>query len=445
MADSPNPDWMNQWQAMSRQYLNAWQEMSRNGAPAQAAPVAQVWPQGFEQAARLFSVGGGQGETIERLVDSAKSYASFMQSMLATSMQGGAAPNWGDALRQGFAGMGGNTPMFNPSAAQAWQGMAGQGGDGFARMMSAISAMKLPSNGGADELKSWFNLPAFGMGREHQEHQQKSAVAWIEYQEHMGRYNALMLKASQRGFELFEGKLSEREQPGRQIESLRALYDLWVDAAEEGYAEIALSQEFREAYGAMVNAQMRVRSQVQQEVERVATDFGMPTRSEINSIGERLQALRREVRASGANGALADEVAALREEFAAFKAGAKRAQPIVADKAAPVKSASGKVVPIKSAVAVPKSVARSGRTAKSNARARPKRDSRETAAAPARAKARSGKKSGKRAEKAVAATASGNFASRIEKFASASLGTPRGKLKQAEAPVSPKTKKKSKR
>ncbi|MEO5626122.1 MAG: class III poly(R)-hydroxyalkanoic acid synthase subunit PhaE, partial [Dokdonella sp.] len=294
MADSPNPDWMNQWQSMSRQYLNAWQEMSRNGALGQASPVAPTWPpQGFDQATRTFTGGGGQGETIERLVDSAKTYASFMQSMLATSMQGGAAPNWSDALRQGFASMGGSAPMFNPSAAQGWPGMAGQGGDGFAQMMSALSAMKMPANGGVDEIKGWLNLPAFGLAREHQEHQQKSAVAWVEYQEHMGRYNALMLKASQRGFELFEGKLSEREQPGRQIESLRALYDLWVDAAEEGYAEIALSQEFREAYGAMVNAQMRVRSQVQQEVERVATDFGMPTRSEINSIGERLQALRR--------------------------------------------------------------------------------------------------------------------------------------------------------
>ncbi|MEO7325028.1 MAG: class III poly(R)-hydroxyalkanoic acid synthase subunit PhaE [Dokdonella sp.] len=445
----PNPDWMNQWQAMSRQYLNAWQDLSRNGALGQASPAAPGWPpQGFDQAARLFTAGGGQGETIERLVDSAKSYASFLQSMLATSMQGGAAPNWSDALRQGFASMGGNTPMFNPSAAQAWPGMAGQGGDGFAQMMSALSAMKLPSNGGVDELKGWLNLPAFGLGREHQEHQQKSAVAWVEYMEHTGRYNALMLKASQRGFELFEGKLSEREQPGRQIESLRALYDLWVDAAEEGYAEIALSQEFRDAYGAMVNAQMRVRSQVQQEVERVASDFGMPTRSEINSIGERLQALRREVRASSANGALADEVAALREEFAAFKAGARRAQPVAAEKTVAAKAASVgqpalKVVPVKAAAAAaPKRAARTPKPAK---RAKPKRESHTAAAPPARAKARAGSKPGRRAEKAVAATASGNFASRIEKFASASLGTPRVKSKQVETPDSPKKKKKSKR
>ncbi len=86
-----------------------------------------------------------------------------------------------------------------------------------------------------------------------------------------------------------------------------------------------LSAEFREVYGALVNAQMRVRSLVQQEVERIGTDLGMPTRSEVNSIGERLQALRREVRARG-DDSLAGEVAALREEFAALKGHAKRAQ-----------------------------------------------------------------------------------------------------------------------
>jgi hypothetical protein len=297
------------------------------------------------------------------------------------------------------------------------------------------------------------------LAREHQEHQQKSAIAWVEYQEHMARYNALMLKASQRGFELFEGKLLEREQPGRQIESLRALYDLWVDAAEEGYAEIALSQEFREAYGAMVNAQMRVRSQVQQEVERIATDFGMPTRSEINSIGERLQALRREVRGLGAGDALAGEIAALREEFAAFKAGAKRAQAstehAAAAKPAAPKPAVSKPASVKAAppVAVARKAApRSATARKPVAHAGGKRvDGKQESrgkAAPARAKARDGAKTKRRAEKAVAATASGNFASRIEKFASASLGTPRGKLKQPEPPVASEKsgkKKKSKR
>ena len=130
-------------------------------------------------------------------------------------------------------------------------------------------------------MKSWLKLPAFGFLREHQEHQQKGAVAFVEYQEQVARYNAQMLEAARRGFELFEGKLAEREQPGRQIESLRALYDLWVDAAEEAYAEIALSREFQEIYGELTNAQMRLRAQIQQEVERLSVDLGMSAPSAI--------------------------------------------------------------------------------------------------------------------------------------------------------------------
>src|SRR4029078_4449988 len=93
---------------------------------------------------------------------------------------------------------------------------------------------------------------------------------------------------------------------GRQIDSVRALYDLWVDAAEEAYAEIALSEEFRQVYGDVGNSQMRVRSQLQQEVERIGVDLGMPTRTELNSVHKRLHDLRRELRngreARGAGG-----------------------------------------------------------------------------------------------------------------------------------------------
>ena len=134
---------------------------------------------------------------------------------------------------------------------------------------------------------SWLHAPAFGFAREHQEHYQKMAAAFVEFQDALGRYNALMLKSSQRSFEIFESKLGEHDEPGRQIDSMRALYDLWVDAAEDAYAEIALSEEFRKVYGDVVNSQMRVRQAMQQEVERMSTDFGMPTRSELNSVHKR--------------------------------------------------------------------------------------------------------------------------------------------------------------
>lgn len=396
MGQSPNPDWLNQWQGLSRNMLSAWQDMARQtGAMPPVQPPASPWHEGFEQWARLFASGGGaQSETIERIIDSAKGYAAFMQSALAAATGGGnAAPAWTEAFRSGFGIPGAGAMPFGGDLLRAMQEMPGQGG--YAAIMNALGNLRPPASADLSELKSLLSLPAFGLLREHQEHYQKTAVAWVEYQEQMARYNALMLKASQRGFELFEGKLSEREQPGRQIDSLRALYDLWVDAAEEGYAEVALSIEFREVYGALVNAQMRVRSQIQQEVERVAVDLGMPTRTELNNIGERLQALRRELRAQdggvrqtrAGGDALAREVARLRDEVAALKAAAKRAdvpKPAVEKVEIPAKSVAHK-----------------------RAKARPAR------------KAEAKKPAAKRA---VAAVAPGSFSSRIAKFANASLG-----------------------
>ncbi len=413
MGESPYPDWMNQWQALSRQYLGAWQEAAQAGTGAVPPAAPPPWQGSFEQWSRLAGVGTAQSETVDRLLDSAKSYAAFMQSMLgAAPTQAGAMP-WAELLKQGFAGpMPGANPFAGTSAMPSWQGVQ----QGFAPWMNALSSMRTPPKFDTAEMKAWMDLPAFGLLREYQEHHQKTALAWVDYQEQTGKYNALMLKAAKRGFELFEGKLTEREQPGRQIESLRALYDLWVDAAEEGYAEIALSSEFREVYGALVNAQMRVRSQIQKEVERVATDLGMPTRSEINSIGERLQVLRREVRERRAPMAddLADEVAALRAEFAAFKADMKTVRPTPAAATPKSKSKAAPRGP-EAAVAAPKPV---------HARREAKVALRKAASKKApRAKP---------PERAVAAVAAGNFASRIAKFANASLGTKRAESRRSE-------------
>ena len=59
----------------------------------------------------------------------------------------------------------------------------------------------------------------------------------------------------------------------------------------------ARAAEFRAAYGDLVNKQMVVRKLVQTEVERFTGQFGMPTRTEVDSTARRMQELRREMRA----------------------------------------------------------------------------------------------------------------------------------------------------
>jgi len=147
-----------------------------------------------------------------------------------------------------------------------------------------------------DERRAWLQLPTFGAGREHQERLQALALHIGEYQQASSAYNALLLKAQQEAFTIFETKLIEREEPGRQLQSSRALFDLWIDAAEEAYAEVALSPEFREVYGELVNSQMRVRGGVQRMVEDACEQLGMPTRSELDGAHRKVAQLEREVR-----------------------------------------------------------------------------------------------------------------------------------------------------
>jgi class III poly(R)-hydroxyalkanoic acid synthase PhaE subunit len=443
--------------------MNVWQDMAR-GTQLAAEPAAQGNGDAFAQWSRWFTGGTKQSETIDRLIDSAKSYTTFMQTMLAAMTGKGDGAMWTDALKQAFipqipgllehplaqlwqSGKDGLTHSlgqlwqsgkdgFAQSLAQLWQ--TGQGSNstitsGLIKTLNELGTWRAPPE--LVDIKGWLNLPTFGYPREHQERYQKAAAAWIDYQERMQRYQALMFRVAQRGFEIFEGKLTEREQPGRQIESLRALYDLWVDAVEEGHAEIALSDEFREVYGALVDAQMRVRAFTQQEVERLCANLGIPTRSEIGSIGERLQALRREVRANGTGGGgSSGDIAALRAEIDAMKDSLRAARTA----SSPSRSdPSGDIAALREEIQALKDALKSARTAAQVAQsdattsraAAPPRAQRARyagavtkSAAPAPKRPKKPQPKSARPGQDASAGSAANFASRIARFANASLG-----------------------
>lgn len=314
--------WANHWEALARQ---AGEHLA--GSTSQApwhgsAPSAPPWAGLFDASGAVPGT-GRQNEAIERLLAGAQGYLAMLQSMAtAAAGQGvGADGGFAEAMRQGvFPGAFSNSAMGNPLAS-AMRGFSGKGAQGLDQMMERFAAMAGPL---FDAVKGGLKAPAFGHLREKQENLQNAARLMIDYQEQSARYDRLMLKVSEQSFARFQLKLAEREEPGRQIDSVRALYDLWIDAAEEAYAEIALSEEFREVYAGVVDAQMRLRKHVQGEVEKLCAEFGMPTRSEVDSIGQRLQALRREFREEREPGAGRDDIAAeldaLRSEVDRLKA-----------------------------------------------------------------------------------------------------------------------------
>src|SRR5690606_4526148 len=54
--------------------------------------------------------------------------------------------------------------------------------------------------------------------------------------------------------------------------------------------------EFRKSYGAMVNAQMKLRQAVQGQVEQAAAQLNMPTRTEVDAAHRKIAELERVVR-----------------------------------------------------------------------------------------------------------------------------------------------------
>lgn len=288
------------FESLARRYWAAWGDALRSAVPGvgaipgmggpQVPPLgAEAWQESLDWWTRLAH--GGRTEANDALGHfnrQARHWYARMQEVAArfAGQEASAvdvARAWKEAL-----GASGENPF--PEMLRSLRGHGLQGLEQWIEDASPwLDSMR-------DEGLSWLRMPAFGAGREHQERLQQLGVHMVEYQQASSAYAALMAKAQQEAFAIFENRLIDHEEPGRQLQSGRALFDLWIDAAEEAYAEIALSPEFRDVYGKLVNAQMRVRGGVQRMVEDACAQLGMPTRSELDGAHRKLAQLEREVR-----------------------------------------------------------------------------------------------------------------------------------------------------
>jgi class III poly(R)-hydroxyalkanoic acid synthase PhaE subunit len=271
------------------------------GAGHASAAGIPSWQEAIDWWSRIAQ--GGNADTnaaVERFNAQARDWYGQMQQVAAQFAGRDAGPaDIVAAWKRALGELGGNPfqDMF--------RAMRGQGAQGFEQWSEAARPYL---DAWRKEGSTWLGMPTFGIGREHQQRWQKLAQAQLDYQQHEAAYNALMLQAAQGAYALFEQKLAERAAPGKQLASARALFDLWIDAAEEAYAQMALSPEFRAAYGTRVNAQMRLRQAVQGEIERTSALFGMPTRSDLDAafrkiaeLERALRSLRDQVQAAGAD------------------------------------------------------------------------------------------------------------------------------------------------
>jgi polyhydroxyalkanoate synthesis regulator phasin len=202
---------------------------------------------------------------------------------------------------------------MNPLAAMGLSGKTGRGAmpfwdlpfDTWSRTMSAGSPvpgdfMKAFEGdvpiGMRAQMDRFLSAPAIGYGREYQEQYQKFGRLVMEYERAMGQYQAGFGELGQKSLQTFQKHLEAAADASGPVNSVRQVYNIWVDACEEVYAKYAMSDDYAKRYGEMVNALMAVKQQGARLVDEWLEAMNMPTRSEIGGLQRRLHDSRNDYR-----------------------------------------------------------------------------------------------------------------------------------------------------
>lgn len=343
MTSSAHDAGSSDFETLARQYFGAWGDALRHastpGAPAGDDPGS--WQRLFDWWGQLLPE-QGQGapeDAVRRFREQAGSWYGTMQEVAAR-----------------FAGR----DASSADVAQAWREAVQGQGDGMLQWMLQGARGSTHAGAAVPEFAAWlqqFQLqagpwlqsPAFGPGREHQARWQALLRAQEEYQQHSRAYVDQIKQALDEAFALFEQRLAEHEQPGSQLTSARAMFDLWIEVAEEAYAKVAMSEPFQQVYAALGNAQMRLRAGLQREVEQMSERIGLPTRSEMDAAHRRIAELERSLRRLQAQ---VVAMAGAGEVDPVAQPAPAKVKPVArkaAKKAAPAKKAAAKKAPAKRA------------------------------------------------------------------------------------------------
>lgn len=278
------------FEALARQYWSAWSDALRQGGAFPSGAGGGGWREAIETWAQWLPRGtAAQAEdAVSQLQQQAGEWFGAMQQVAAQfAGRDASSADVADAWKQQVQGQReqmlqwllGTARHVGQAGVDPWLQQAAHWLQGWQR-----------------DSGPWLQMPGFGPGRNHHARWRALAKAQQEYQTQLQAYLGQLQGAIDRAFGVFEAKLREHEDPGRQLTNARAMFDLWIDAAEEAYAASALSEDFREVYAGFANAQMRLRALLQRETEQLCEQLGLPTRTELDAAHRHIADLERRLR-----------------------------------------------------------------------------------------------------------------------------------------------------
>lgn len=146
-------------------------------------------------------------------------------------------------------------------------------------------------------LEQFLGTPALGYTREAQTSYQNLAITYKAYMDALKPYVEALSKLSSEGMLAFQEALKARSDKGEGAETMREAYNLWIDVHEALFAEFAMTEEYQEIYGNLINALMAFKKQEGVIVDEYLQSMNIPTKAEVDTLHKRMQETRRELRA----------------------------------------------------------------------------------------------------------------------------------------------------
>ena len=332
MTDS-NPFSTEPWLDAQRKYWDAWMDMTRQASSAGAAKQStdDPWTAALDQWWQAVSpMTSGTAPLLQdffdKLIGMGKSYFSMAEQVAGMpgegqNKPGDAVSDWLDQMRKACDAWGASLGTQQDPRMRDFMSFWNMPLDTWQRTASSFSPfpgdfLKAVHPEGADAMAGdmrehmdrFLSMPGVGYSRESQEQYQQLARLVLDYQKAMQDYAIALSKVGVKSIDRFQEKLSEATASGEPVTSLRDFYNLWVDACEEVYGDYAMTAEYSEMYGEMVNALMAVKKHGSLLVDEMLESMNMPTHREINTLHQRLHEMRRDYRS------LRDDIEQLRYE-----------------------------------------------------------------------------------------------------------------------------------
>lgn len=303
--------WTDQWLKAQQQFVDAWSDMAKTTTSGNEASQSDLWAQSFD----LWRKACGEQtqpdiqQAMNKCIDMGKEYFALAEHV-SKAMSDGANPveainQWMEQLKQSLQQFGG-MPGFDGSGVtdfmkqwftptNSWQQMAATltPMNQAAWQMPGMNTSVFNLGEAIDPLGKILEAPGIGYFREPQEKQQQGIQLAIEYHQSNFAFNQAFLRVAIESIQGFQARLMKLE-TGSAPKTLRELYDMWVEISEEHYAEFAMSEEYQDLYGDMVNRLMILKKHYSEIINDFLRSMNLPNTREVDTMQQRLQQLRRE-------------------------------------------------------------------------------------------------------------------------------------------------------